>query len=135
MRFEEHCRFGLLETEMETPKGRIEGRIENSSIGPGISTVRFSGICETVLMANLTPIDAHNTKAMYAFIQRDGNGQKVGRVGQAIIDDIRQQMEEDRIIWARKRYLEKPMLCDGDGPFAKFRRWYGQFLVAETRDD
>lgn len=135
MRFEEHCRFGLLESELETPKGRVQGRIENSSIGPGISTVRFSGICETVLMANLTPIDEHNTKAMYAFIQRDGGGQSVGRVAQAIIDDIRQQMEEDRIIWARKRYLEKPLLCDGDGPFAKFRRWYGQFLVTEKSDD
>jgi hypothetical protein len=23
------------------------------------------------------------------------------------------------------------MLCDGDGPFAKMRRWYGQFLESE----
>ncbi|WP_372865343.1 Rieske 2Fe-2S domain-containing protein [Spongiibacter sp.] len=135
IRFDEHRRFGLLESELETPKGRVQSRIENSSIGPGISTVRFSGICETLLMANLTPIDEHNTKAMYAFIQQDGNGKSVGGVAQAIIDDIRQQMEEDRIIWARKRYLEKPLLCDGDGPFAKFRRWYGQFLVEGQTDD
>ncbi len=132
MKFEDHCRFGLLETKMDTPKGRIEGKIENSSIGPGISTVRFSGICETVLMANLTPIDSHTTRAMYAFIQQDADGQPIGRVAQAIIDDIRQQMEEDRIIWARKKYLKSPMLCDGDGPFAKFRRWYGQFLIEES---
>jgi hypothetical protein len=41
-------------------------------------------------------------------------------------------MEEDMIIWAHKRYLEKPMLFDGDGPFAKMRRWYGQFLTTES---
>lgn len=133
--FDGHRRYGLLETKMDTPKGCIEGKIENSNDGPGISTVRFSGICETVLMANLTPIDQHNTRAMYAFIQQDAQGQAIGRVAQAIIDDIRQQMEEDRIIWARKRYLEKPMLCDGDGPFAKFRRWYGQFLINEEGHD
>jgi 3-ketosteroid 9alpha-monooxygenase subunit A len=24
------------------------------------------------------------------------------------------------------------MLCDGDGPFAKMRRWYGQFLTTDS---
>jgi hypothetical protein len=50
-------------------------------------------------------------------------------VGRAIIANIAQQMEEDKIIWDRKTYYEKPLLCDGDGPFAKLRRWYGQFLI------
>jgi len=27
------------------------------------------------------------------------------------------------------------MLCDGDGPFAKMRRWYGQFLTTESSSD
>ena len=36
-------------------------------------------------------------------------------------------MDEDRIIWSHKRYFEKPLLCDNDGPFAKFRKWYSQF--------
>jgi len=41
-------------------------------------------------------------------------------------------MEEDQIIWDRKQYFEKPMLCDGDGPFAKYRRWYSQFLIESS---
>ncbi|MBB5186224.1 nitrite reductase/ring-hydroxylating ferredoxin subunit [Zhongshania antarctica] len=133
--FDGFLRHGLFESEMVTPKGTIQGRIENSSTGPGLSVVRFSGICDTVLMANITPIDAHHSRAHYAFIQRDGGGKTMGRVAQAIVDDICQQMEEDKIIWAHKVYLEKPLLCDGDGPFAKFRRWYGQFLIAGSRDD
>jgi 3-ketosteroid 9alpha-monooxygenase subunit A len=134
IRFEDHCRHGLFVSKMETPRGTIEGRIENSSVGPGLSVVRFSGICDTVLMANITPIDGIRSRAKYAFIQRSDGG-KTSRVAQAIIDDIRQQMEEDKIIWARKRYLEKPLLCDGDGPFAKFRRWYGQFLIEGCDND
>ena len=47
----------------------------------------------------------------------------------AIIANVCQQMEEDRIIWRHKRYFEKPLLCDGDGPFGKFRKWYSQFLI------
>ena len=42
-------------------------------------------------------------------------------------------MEEDRIIWAHKKYFDKPMLCDNDGPFAKFRKWYSQFYAQEWR--
>ncbi len=30
-------------------------------------------------------------------------------------------------IWENKRYLEKPLLVKGDGPFMKLRRWYKQF--------
>ena len=47
--------------------------------------------------------------------------------------NICQQMEEDRVIWDRKKYYEKPMLCDGDGPFAKFRKWYKQFLIEPSQ--
>ena len=50
-------------------------------------------------------------------------------IAEAIVRNICQQMEEDRVIWDRKKYYEKPMLCDGDGPFAKFRKWYKQFLI------
>ena len=54
-----------------------------------------------------------------------------GGVADAIVADIRKQMDEDRIIWARKKYFDKPMLCDNDGPFAKFRKWYGQFYAQD----
>ena len=80
-------------------------------------------------MANLTPVNGTETKAFYSFILREGQGEAMERVGQAYIDNICQQMEEDSIIWRNKTFLGKPMLCDGDGPFAKFRKWYAQFLV------
>lgn len=126
-------RGALLKSKMHTPKGVVDGAIDTLTIGPGQSIIRFSGICETVLMANLTPVAPDRTVANYSFIQRKVNGKEpVGGVADAIVNDIRQQMEEDIIIWARKRYYEKPMLCDGDGPFTKFRNWYAQFLVGEA---
>ncbi|GAB3277971.1 aromatic ring-hydroxylating oxygenase subunit alpha [Parahaliea aestuarii] len=128
--FEGIRRRSRLVSKMQTPRGEIKGIIDNANIGPGLAVVRFSGICDTVLMANLTPVDTENCKAFYAFIQKKVNGEEpVGGVADAIVADIRKQMEEDRIIWAHKKYFEKPMLCDNDGPFAKFRKWYGQFLV------
>jgi hypothetical protein len=32
-------------------------------------------------------------------------------------------------IWENKIYLDRPMLCDGDGPIGEFRRWYAQFFT------
>ena len=129
LEFDGHTRYGLLKTRNPTPQGVIHGAIENKSIGPGLANIRFSGICETVLLANMTPVNAQNTRAMYAFIQKKVAGEATaGRVGEAIVANICQQMEEDRIIWNRKKFYERPLLCDGDGQFAKFRKWYGQFM-------
>lgn len=133
MNFDGIYRWGKLVSKMATPRGEVTGIIANRSVGPGQATVRFSGICDTVLMANLTPIDAENTRAFYAFIQKKVDGKEpVGGVADAIVKDIHRQMEEDRIIWAHKQYFEKPMLCDNDGPFAKFRKWYAQFYTSDS---
>ncbi len=129
LEFDGHTRYGFLRTRNPTPQGIVEGSIENRNVGPGLSVVRFRGICETLLLANLTPVDAENSRAMYAFIQKKNDGDSPpGKVGKAIVANICQQMEEDCIIWNRKKYYERPLLCDGDGPFAKFRNWYGQFM-------
>lgn len=34
---------------------------------------------------------------------------------------------QDVLIWQDKMYREDPILCDGDGPINKLRRWYDQF--------
>ncbi|MFT4614637.1 MAG: 3-ketosteroid 9alpha-monooxygenase subunit A [Bacteroidia bacterium] len=36
---------------------------------------------------------------------------------------------QDVEIWKDKVYREDPILCDGDGPINKLRRWYEQFYV------
>jgi phenylpropionate dioxygenase-like ring-hydroxylating dioxygenase large terminal subunit len=132
MEFDGVLRTGRLVSKMATPRGEITGVIANRSTGPGQATVRFSGICETVLMANLTPVDQEHSKAFYAFIQKKVDGEEpVGGVADAIVADICKQMEEDSIIWAHKKYFAKPMLCDNDGPFAKFRKWYSQFYAQD----
>jgi len=128
MEFNGVQRASKLVSRMATPRGEIVGIIGNSNVGPGQAVVRFSGICDTLLMANITPVSAEKSYAFYAFIQKKIDGEEpVGGVGDALIADVRKQMDEDRIIWAHKKYFDKPMLCDNDGPFHKFRKWYSQF--------
>ena len=35
--------------------------------------------------------------------------------------------EQDIAIWEQKLFRPEPIFCDGDGPLARCRRWYGQF--------
>jgi phenylpropionate dioxygenase-like ring-hydroxylating dioxygenase large terminal subunit len=131
--FDGHIREGKFITRQPTPRGVVDGAIETRSQGAGLSVVRFTGIYDTLLLANVTPVGPEKTYASYAFIQPRATQETLGKtVGQAIIGNICQQMAEDQIIWDRKQYFERPLLCDGDGPFAKFRRWFSQFLVEPT---
>jgi hypothetical protein len=45
-------------------------------------------------------------------------------------DEIVHQVEQDLPIWENKVYLESPVLCDGDGPIAKYRKWFQQFYAS-----
>ena len=44
-----------------------------------------------------------------------------------LIAEIVRQVEYDIPIWENKIYREDPILCDGDGPISKYRRWFEQF--------
>ena len=128
--FDGHIREGKFITRQPTPRGVVDGAIETRSQGAGLSVVRFTGIYDTLLLANVTPVGPEKTYATYAFIQPRATQDTLGKtVGQAIIGNICQQMAEDQIIWDRKQYFDRPLLCDGDGPFTKFRRWFSQFLI------
>lgn len=121
-------RIAFQPVEMRTPRGDVKGAIEARSYGMGFSTTRFTGICETLELATMTPIDATRSHVRYAFTQPRVNGQDPkGGVAAAIIRDIVKQTNEDVPIWENKVYRERPVLCEGDGPIAQYRRWCQQF--------
>ena len=121
-------RRSIQRSKMLTPRGQVDGVIDANSFGFGCGFTRFTGICETVLLNAQTPIDDEYTDIRFDFVQRKENGAAPrGGVGAAIIRDIVKQMNEDIPIWENKAYLPRPILCDGDGPIAEFRRWSEQF--------
>ena len=115
-------------THLDTPKGRASNVIEVHSIGMGFGFTRFTGICDTVSMNLMTPIDAESTEFTVVFLQRQGDRRE--GVARAICRDLERQVNEDIPIWENKRYLPRPTLCDGDGPIAEYRRWCAQFYRA-----
>ncbi len=131
--FDGHKRLGTFKAKMTTPRGDINGCIDSVSNGPGQGFVRYTGICETVQLGNVTPINNELCEINFAFAQKKVNGETPkGGVQAAIIADICKQLEEDMPIWEHKVYRRLPILCDGDGPIAKYRKWMQRFYVNYT---
>ena len=127
--YEGHFARARQEAKMKTPRGMVDGAIISRSCGPGQGNTRFTGICETFQMGLITPIDNDHVHVRFAFIQRKEDEAERAGLARALKRDICRQMSEDKIIWEHKTFRQKPALCDGDGPIAKFRKWYGQFYA------
>jgi phenylpropionate dioxygenase-like ring-hydroxylating dioxygenase large terminal subunit len=119
-----------------TPRGVVDGRIDATAEGPGVSVVRFSGIIDTILVTASTPIRSDQTETRFHFYVRNlGDEATNSTVGEAFAAEVDKQFIEDMPIWEHKAHLVRPALADTDGPFMKFRKWYSQFYVDEISDD
>jgi len=128
--FETFRSGGVIKAKMETPRGIVDGTIRNQSVGPGQSWVRFSGICETLLVTALTPIEQDVIHARFAYTQPlEQMAGPTARLAEAIIRDLTHQVDQDKPVWDYKIFHDKPLLCDGDGPIAQFRKYYSQYYA------
>lgn len=115
-------------TGMHTPRGGVDGEVESTSYGFGYSTVRFRGIVETLLVSSMTAVDDEHIDVRFNFsIKKIGDSDVTKGVGKAFIREVSRQLEQDIPIWEHKQYLDRPILCDGDGPIGLFRKWSRQF--------
>lgn len=118
-----------IDAKMRTPKGEVDGSITNVVIGPGQTYGRFEGITETLLVTGVTPVERDLCHARFSFTQPKN---QQGGVGAAIIRDIVKQFNEDVPIWENKRFMPRPVICDGDGPIMRWRDFYSQFYTKES---
>ena len=113
---------------METPRGTVDGSIESLNYGFGLAVVRFTGIVDTLNVATQTPIDDDHVQLRFHFTVKKTGGAEMARgVGKAFVAEVSRQVEQDIPIWENKIQYERPLLCDGDGPIALFRKWCTQF--------
>jgi 3-ketosteroid 9alpha-monooxygenase subunit A len=122
-----HAYQGLTFT---TPEGEKKGRVDIDVHGPGFGVTRFQGVVDTLLMITGIPLDDehHRTTIRFQVRKIDGDDDATAGVAKAFIAEISRQYAQDIPIWENKKYLEKPLLCDGDGPIGLIRKYYAQFM-------
>ncbi|MBS0366512.1 MAG: Rieske (2Fe-2S) protein [Proteobacteria bacterium] len=128
--FEGIRRTASMSARMGTPRGEVDGTISYGTVGAGQAWTRFSGIAETLLVAGTTPVAPDVTHVRFSFTQHraTAGGERAG-VSRALIRDICKQLDQDKVVWDRQRYRNDPLLCEGDGPIADFRRYYSRFYA------
>lgn len=101
----------------------------SSNYGPGMSVQTFTRAFKTVMMGTVVPITKDKMLMRFAFTKPKNISEKFDMLTDALIAEIVRQVGHDIPIWQNKIYREQPILCDGDGPVAKYRRWFGQFYA------
>jgi len=123
------------QSKVGTPRGEADGTIEVNTFGFGFGVTRFTGVVETLVLTSGTPIDDERVHMHLSLIVRKlGDERSTSGVGKAFVAEIERQFTQDIPIWENKVHLERPALCDGDGPIAELRRWARQFYVDAPPD-
>ena len=94
---------------------------ETHQLGMGI--LRIPGVM-TFMYAS-SPVDESNTHQQWLFAWPKVLGDDAGR---EMMDRFAKSgIYQDIPIWNAKRFVEKPLLVQGDGPIVAFRKWAAQF--------
>jgi len=115
----------LLDERREAFSFRVE------TWGLGLSHVHYDGLFSVLFQIGHTPIDAATTRITFSILTRarDRDDPEIGpALARYVADNVR-TFEQDFPIWENKIFRERPLLCDGDGPIAAYRRWAAQFYA------
>ena len=114
------------------PVGGGEDAFELSATyyGPAYQITLMEGYLESRLVNCHTPVDSNTLDLRFAVSVKAKAGMR-GRddVIKAYATNLREGFLQDIRIWENKVYRERPVLCDGDGPIGKLRKWYQQFYL------
>jgi len=81
------------------------------------------------MMGTITPIDDQSIHLRFSFTMPASQSDMNKVLAEATRDNVVGGVEQDIPIWNNKAYVSDPILCDGDGPIAKYRKWFNQFYA------
>ena len=103
--------------------------VNSTNIGPGQTIQRITRAFEIVMMGTVTPIDDQRIHLRFSFTLPKSQKENNLVFAEATRNNIVRGVEQDIPIWNNKRYVDDPILCDSDGPIAKYRKWFSQFYA------
>jgi phenylpropionate dioxygenase-like ring-hydroxylating dioxygenase large terminal subunit len=114
-----------------TARGPLRTTKHGLSIGYIVHHLDVHGISiSTRTLGNTTPIDEHHVDVRLLHSIKKTPFEHVNRqMEEEFIKTFRLTVEQDIRIWENKVHLVRPLLCDGDGPIATYRKWCRQFYA------
>ena len=119
--------------ELDTTGEKFEeGHLVTTSCGPGMTYQTFERWFTLVMQGTITPIERGKVLMRWSFAQPEQQTEHQRQYAEATMANIVEQVGHDVPIWENKIYQQNPILCDGDGPVAKYRKWFSQFYDEGT---
>jgi len=110
--------------------GPVEGTLNADAWGFGFAIVRYKTLVEICMVTTTAPVNLETSEQHnHVWYRNPARDPRVDRIGEAFVKEVNRQFRDDIPIWENKKYLERPQLCDGDGPIARFRKWATQFYA------
>ncbi len=110
----------------------VESSIKVVQNGAGQKWVRSSGLVDYLLQTLVTPINEKTVEVRFAYTHErypeDSFQHQAVKTAIAYTNG-QTGLEGDIPIWQHKFHLRNPILCDGDGPVMRFRKYFSQFYV------
>lgn len=101
--------------------------------GPAIQFTRLEWAYDMVLINAHTPVEEDTLLLRFGVILKAGDGVTLPpEVLEAHVAAARNGYFEDVAIWENKRWRDKPLFVDGDGPIGEVRKWYASFFTDAT---
>jgi hypothetical protein len=118
------------ELTLNTPRGVVEGAVENELWGLGIDINRVIGIGKAVAVLTVTPVDGDEVDLAFFFLSAGAaDAGRLSSFAKGHVRDTISQIEADFPIWEHKVHRANPSLAVGERSILDFRRWAGQFYA------
>lgn len=105
-------------------------QIEATYHGPGFQLSKWDGFLQARLINANTMIDTGKMTLRFGVMLKKGKDpRQTEQFQQLYVENLSKGFQEDVDIWLEKRFVERPILCDGDGPVMRLRKWYSQFYT------
>lgn len=124
---------GHTATQRVKGKAFFEGGVDPFSSattyhGPSYLLMRMDGLLQNYMLVTHTPTEENELDLWLAVrLKIVGSAERTQGYVAAYLDNLKKGFEDDFRIWENKIYREPALLCDGDGPIGKLRKWYKQF--------
>jgi 3-ketosteroid 9alpha-monooxygenase subunit A len=98
--------------------------------GPGYLLMRMDGLLQNYMLVTHTPVEENELDLWLSVrLKIVGSRERTEGYVAGYLDNLKKGFEDDFRIWENKIYREPALLCDGDGPIGRLRKWYRQFFV------
>ncbi len=135
--YQDHIRTSRADGYRTVPNGDGGSRQVPYSVmtvqnGAGQKNTRLKGLVELSLQVLATPVETDDVELRFCFAwPKVPEGSPEHKAVMAAIANTCGQagVEGDIPIWHKKIHRVRPLLCDGDGPILRYRKYFEQFYL------